>query len=113
MPCKIHNARHRETCCTYNSDTRRTRYACIIVAHESTRTRTGKIEARDHEDLLAEKEFNSLSHYNLVHKPVPVLQPTRIPDAKADGAKMRSRKSGNESQDLIAEKVLNSVTHYS
>ena len=35
------------------------------------------------EDLVAEKGSNSLSHYNLVHKPVPIHQPMKIPNAKA------------------------------
>ena len=37
--------------------------------------------SKDHEDHIAEMGFNSLSHYNLVHKFVPVLQAMRIPDA--------------------------------
>ena len=38
---------------------------------------------KDHEDHFAEKGFNSLSHYNVVRKIVPVLQATKILDAKA------------------------------
>ena len=38
---------------------------------------------RDHEDLIAEKGFNSWSHYNLVHKPVSTLQAIKMPNAKA------------------------------
>ena len=40
-------------------------------------------ESRDHEDHIAGEGFNSLSHHNLVHKPVPILQAMKIPDAKA------------------------------
>ena len=40
----------------------------LFEANESTRTRTVMTQPRDHEDLVAER-FNSLSHYNLVHKP--------------------------------------------
>ena len=36
----------------------------------------------DHEDRIAGKGFNSLSHCNLVHKSIPTLQATKIPDAK-------------------------------
>ena len=36
----------------------------------------------DHEDRTAGKGFNSLSHCNLVHKSIPTLQATKIPDAK-------------------------------
>ena len=35
------------------------------------------------EDYIAEKGFKSKSHYNLVHKFIPVPQAMKIPDAKA------------------------------
>ena len=54
-----------------------------MEAHKSTRTRIGKTQPRDHEDHVAEKGFNSLSHCNLVHKRIPLLLALRIPDAKA------------------------------
>ena len=60
MSCKIDN-RHGETRCTPN-DSRKTRYACIIEAHESTRSRMRPTQTRDHENDLADKGFNSLSH---------------------------------------------------
>ena len=59
------------------------RYACVIEAHESTRTRIGKTEARDHEDLVAEKRLLSLTHYSVAHKPKPTPRAMKIPDAKA------------------------------
>ena len=37
----------------------------------------------DHEDRIAGKGFNSLSHYNLLHKFIPMLQTMKIQDAKA------------------------------
>ena len=52
-------------------------------AHESTRTRTGTTEPRDHDDRSTEKGFNSLSHYNLVHTPISSHPAMKIPDAKA------------------------------
>ena len=55
-------------------NSRRTRYAFIVEAHDATRTRTGTTQSRDHEDLVAEKGLNSLSHYNLVHKPIDSKQ---------------------------------------
>ena len=36
-----------------------------------------------HEDNIAGKGDNSLQHYNLVHKIIPVLQAMKIPAAKA------------------------------
>ena len=38
---------------------------------------------RYHEDHIAGKRMNSLSHYNLVHKFIPMPQAMKIPDAKA------------------------------
>ena len=36
-----------------------------------------------HEDHIAGKGDNSLQHYNLVHKFIPMLQAMKIPAAKA------------------------------
>ena len=38
---------------------------------------------RYHEDHIARKSTNSLSHYNLVRKFIPMPQAMKIPDAKA------------------------------
>ena len=37
----------------------------------------------DHEDHIVEQGFNSMSHYFLVHKPIPCPKAMKIPDAKA------------------------------
>ena len=77
VPCKI--------VCTKDTF-RRTRYACIIEAHESTRTRSGTTQPRDHEDHVAENGFNTLSQkISSVHKPFPPHQAMKNPDAKAAG----------------------------
>ena len=55
-----------------DSNTRRARYACLVEAHETTRTRIGKIDARGDGDLNCRQGSNSLTHYNLVHKPIPI-----------------------------------------
>ena len=44
---------------------------------------------RHHEDHIAGKGLNSLSHYNLVHKVIPVPQAMKIPNAKAAVEKKR------------------------
>ena len=62
--CKI--ATKYEETCSEKDNSARTRHACIIEAHGSTRTRIGTTQSRDHEDLIAGKGFNSLSHNNLV-----------------------------------------------
>ena len=38
---------------------------------------------KDHEDHIAGKGYKSMSHYNLVHKFLPMPQSMKIPDAKA------------------------------
>ena len=42
-----------------------------------------RILPKDHEDRIAGKGFNSLSHCNLVHKFIPMPQTMEIPAAKA------------------------------
>ena len=58
------------------------KYACIVEDHESTRKCFGKIQPKDHEDCLVGKGFNSLSHYDLVHKFFLMLHAMKIPDVK-------------------------------
>ena len=53
----------------------KSKLACILEASESTRLRMGE----HHEDRIAGKGDNSLQHYNLVHKFIPM----KIPAAKA------------------------------
>ena len=60
----------RETCRT--PDARKTKYACIVEADESTRTRLEGTLQKDHEDHIAGKRINSLKHYDLVHKLNPM-----------------------------------------
>ena len=61
----------------------KTRLACILEAGESTRLRMGESLQNHHEDHIAGKGENSLQHYNLVHKFIPMLQAMKIPAAKA------------------------------
>ena len=43
----------------------------------------GNSEPHNHEDHIAGKGENSLQHYNLVHKFIPMPQAMKIPAAKA------------------------------
>ena len=61
----------------------KTRLACILEASESTRLRMGESLPTHHEDHIAGKGYNSLQHYNLVHKFIPMPQAMKIPAAKA------------------------------
>ena len=60
-----------------------TKLACILEADESTRMRMGNSIPHNHEDHIAGKGENSLQHYNLVHKFIPMPQAMKIPAAKA------------------------------
>ena len=64
---------------------------CIVEAHESTRKRLESTLPRNHEDHIAEKGFNSTSHYHLVHNFIPMPQAMNIPDAKAAVDKERKK----------------------
>ena len=57
--------------------------ACILEADESTRMRMGNSIPHHHEDHIAGKGENSLQHYNLVHKFIPMPQAVKILAAKA------------------------------
>ena len=61
---------------------KKTKHARIAEAHESTRKRLESAPPRSHEDHMAERGFISMSHYNLVHKIIPMPRAMKIPDAK-------------------------------
>ena len=78
MPCKI-----MKNCGSGASNKIKTKLACILEADESTRMRMGNSIPHHHEDHIAGKGDNSLQHYNLVHKFIPMPQAMKIPAAKA------------------------------
>ena len=57
--------------------------ACVLEADESARLRMEESPPHNHEDHIAGKGENSLQHYNLVHKFIPMPQAMKIPAAKA------------------------------
>ena len=68
MPCKI-----MKNCRSGESNKIKTKLACILEAVESTRMRIGNsMPHYHHEDHIAGKGENSLQHYNLVHKFIPM-----------------------------------------
>ena len=62
----------------------KTRLACILEAGASTRLRMGESLPNHHEDHIAGKGSDSLQHYILVHKFIPMPQAMKIPAAKAE-----------------------------
>ena len=78
MPCKI-----TKNSGSGESNKVKSKLACILEAGESTRLRMGESLPTHHEDHIAGKGDNSLQHYNLVHKFIPMPQAMKIPAAKA------------------------------
>ena len=72
-----------KNCRSDGSNKIQTKIACILEADESTRMRMGHSIPHRHEDHIAGKGENSLQHYNLVHKFIPMPQAVKIPAAKA------------------------------
>ena len=62
----------------------KSKLACILEASESTRLRMEESLPNFHEDHIAGKGDNSLQHYNLVHKFIPMPHAMKIPAAKAE-----------------------------
>ena len=59
------------------------KFACILEASESTRMRMEEFLPKCHEDHIARRGDNSLQHYILGHKFIPMPQATKIPAAQA------------------------------
>ena len=78
MPCKI-----MKNCGSGGSGKNKAKLACILEANESTTMRMGNSEPPNHEDHIAGKGENSLQHYNLVHKLIPMPQAMKIPSSKS------------------------------
>ena len=73
----------KKNCGSGASNKIKTRLACILEADEFTRLRMEESLPNHHEDHIAGKGENSLQHYNLVHKFIPMPQAMEIPAARA------------------------------
>ena len=90
MPCKI--SKNNQNCGNGDKSNKiKSKLACILEASESTRLRMGESLPNHHEDHLAGKGNNSLQHYNLLHKFIPMPQAMKIPAAKAAVDKEREK----------------------
>ena len=83
MPCKM--SKNKKKCRNGESNKVKSKLACILEAGESTRLRVGESLPTHHEDHIAGKGDNSLQHYTLVHKFIPMPQAMKIPAAKGSG----------------------------
>ena len=80
MPCQI-----AKNCGSGASNKIQTNFVCILEADESTRMRMGNSIPHNHKDHIAGKGENSLQHYNLVHKFIPVPQSYENSCSKGSG----------------------------
>ena len=82
MPCKTcKKNKHGETSGKTNDF--KSKFECILEARESTRMRMEEPLPKYLEDHIAGKRYNSLQHYNMVHKLIRMPQAMKIPAAKA------------------------------
>ena len=77
IPIKSSGENHR------NIGKRKTKYACVVDADDSTRPRLEGAGHKPHQDHITAKGVNSVTHYSLVHKFIPMPQALKVPDAKA------------------------------
>ena len=82
MPCKTRKKSKKGENRSKTNDFK-SKFACILEASESARLPMEDYLPNYHEDHIAGKGDNSLQHYNLVHKFIPVPQAMKIPAAKA------------------------------
>ena len=83
LPCLVKGTKSKHGTTRSKIDDHKSNLACIFDADECKRLRIEGTAPRNHEDHIAGKGNNSLHHYNLVHKFIPVPQAMKIPAAKA------------------------------
>ena len=82
IPCKTcKKSKHGET--RSKTDDFKSKFACILEASKSTRMRMEESQPNYHEDHISGKGYNSLQHYNFVHKFILLPEAMKIPAAKA------------------------------
>ena len=89
MPCKMMDKQH-PSIAKANAKPKvgeekefKTMYGCLVESHESTRQRAESLQSKTHEGRIAGKGVTSMTHYDLVHKYIPMPQAMKIPDATA------------------------------
>ena len=77
MPCKTCKKSKKGKTRSKTNDFK-SKFVCILEAGESTRLRMEESLPNFHEDHIAGKGNNSLQHYNMVHKFIPMPQAMKI-----------------------------------
>ena len=73
------------------------KYVCIVDADESTRPRLEGAGHKPHQDHITAKGTNSVTHYSLVHKFIPMPQAFKI-----QMQRRQWRKNGQKLKKLLA-----------
>ena len=84
MPCKSCK-KSKNGDIRSKTDDFKSKFACILEASESTRLRMEESLPNYHEDHIAGKGEQSLQHYNLVHKFIPMPQAMKNSCSKSSG----------------------------
>ena len=91
---------------TRNVAKRKTKYACIVDADESTRPRIEGAGHKPHQDHITAKGMNSMTHYSLVHKFIPMPQALKKSRRKGGSGERMGK-----TEDHISAKGINSLSH--
>ena len=71
-----------------NIGKRKTKYACFVDADESTRPRLDGAGHKPHQDHITAEGTNSITHYSLVHKFIPMPQALKKRRKGSSGERM-------------------------
>ena len=89
IPVKSSGETHR------NIGKHKTKYARIVDADESTRPRLEGVGHKPLQDHITAKGTNSITHYSLVHKFIPMPQAFKIPHAKGSSGERMGKTGEN------------------
>ena len=78
-----------------NIGKRKTKYACVVDADESTRPRPEGAGHKPHPDHITAKGMNSFTHYSLVHKFISMPQALKISRCKGGSGERRGKTEEN------------------
>ena len=93
MPCKIPIKSSGET--HRNVGKPKTKGACIVDADESTRPRLEGAGHKPHQDHITAKGMNSMTHYSLVHKFLPMSQALKNSRCKSSSGEKMGKTGAN------------------
>ena len=90
VPCKKGTKKHSEASRNWSDDSNKILKNKTCMHRGGSWVHENRLESslpKDHEDHVAGKRYNSLTHCKLVHKLIPMPQAMKVPDAKEAGGK--------------------------